>query len=56
MTADVADDVIISMLPDLHDASMTAEVAIDGGEYAKVMSDSVGGNSVTPVSAFNSSI
>jgi hypothetical protein len=56
MTADVADDVILSMLPDLHDAPMRAEVVIDGGEYAKVMSDSVGRNSVTPISAFNSSI
>jgi hypothetical protein len=55
-TADVAYGVIFSMLPDLHDTPMTAELAIDGGGYAKVVSDSAGGNSVTPVSAFNSSI
>jgi len=56
MTADVANDVIMSELPDIHAAPLTADVAIDGGAYAKVVRISAGGNSVTTVSAFNSSI
>jgi hypothetical protein len=56
MTADVAEDVITSKLPDLVGIPLAAEVVIDNGGYSKIMRDSAGGNSVTSVSKFNSSI
>jgi hypothetical protein len=56
-TVAMADDVIASKLPDIDDVSLTADVAIDAIEYAQIMRDIVGDDkSVTPVSAFNSSI
>jgi hypothetical protein len=56
MTADVANDVITSKLPDLGGAPLTAEVPIDNDGYAKIMCDSAGGNSATSAYKFNSSI
>jgi hypothetical protein len=52
----MAVDVITSQLLDLSNDPMTAEVPIDDGGYIKISRASTGGNSVTPVSAFNSSI
>jgi hypothetical protein len=52
----MADAVITSTHPDIHDVPLTADVVIDDIEYAQIMRGIVGDNSVTPVSAFNSSI
>ena len=57
MTAEMADAAITSMLPDIHDVPLTADVVIDHSEYAQIMRGIVDDdNSVTPVSAFNSAI
>jgi hypothetical protein len=57
MTADVANDVdlITSKLFDFHGAALSAGLPIDDDEYEQIIS-TCDGNSVTPVSAFNSSI
>jgi hypothetical protein len=58
MTVAQADEVVLSNLIDVSDVPLDADVNIDGLEYARIMrrigiQDS---ESVTPVSAFNSSI
>jgi hypothetical protein len=48
---------VITALPDIYDVPLTADVAIDDSEYAQIMRGIVvDDKSVTPVSAFNSSI
>ncbi len=57
MTVAMADDVIPSRLPDIDDVPLTADVAIDDAGYAQIMRDVIADDkSVTPVSAFNSSL
>jgi hypothetical protein len=57
MTADVANDaeVIASKLFDFHGTALSARLPIDDDEYERIIR-TAGGNSGTPVSAFNSSI
>ena len=55
-TAEMSDAVINSTLSDIHDVPLAVDVAIDDGEYAEIMRYIVDDNSVTPVSAFNSTI
>lgn len=57
MTADVANDaeVIASKLFDFHGTALSAGLPIDDDEYDRIIR-TAGGNSGTPVSAFNSSI
>jgi hypothetical protein len=53
-----ADEVVLSRVIDVSDVPLRAEVNIDGLEYIRIMRR-IGiqdGESVTPVSAFNSSI
>ncbi len=53
----VATGAVITALPDISDVPLTADVAIDDSEYAQIMRGIVADDkSVTPVSAFNSSI
>jgi hypothetical protein len=52
------DEVVLSRVIDVSDVPLQAEVDIDGLEYMRIMRR-IGiqdGESVTPVSAFNSSI
>jgi hypothetical protein len=56
MTTETADVAISSILPDIHDVPLTADVVIDPIEYALIMRSIVDDNSVTQVSAFNSNI
>jgi hypothetical protein len=56
MTEKIEDSVIASMLPDISDVPLTADVAVDDGEYAQILRDIVTDNSGFPVSFFNSSI
>jgi hypothetical protein len=57
MTADVANDaeVIASKLFDFQGTALSARLPIDDDEYERIIR-TAGGNSGTPVSAFNSSI
>jgi hypothetical protein len=52
----MSDAVINSTLSDIHDVPLAVDVTIDDGEYAEIMRYIVDDNSVTPVSAFNSTI
>lgn len=58
MTAIAGDAFVVSVMSDNHDAPLDTDVAIDVAEYARIMRGIAldGGESVTPVSAFNSSI
>jgi hypothetical protein len=58
MTVVLGDEVVPSSVPDVSDVPLRAEVNIDGLEYMRIMRR-IGiqdGDSVTSVSAFNSSI
>ncbi len=58
MTVAQADEVLLSRVIDVSDVPLRTEVNIDGLEYMRIMRR-IGiqdGESVTPVSAFNSSI
>ncbi|HEY3882966.1 MAG TPA: hypothetical protein VGM12_30635 [Trebonia sp.] len=58
MTVALQDEVVLSGVTDVSDVPLRADVNIDGLEYMRIMRR-IGiqdGESVTPVSAFNSSI